>query len=338
MMHAKFPLEGYIQAIAARVAEDLQGKIDLTTLRWTREPGKRDVEDQTYSVYIDGHDPRDGVVLLVSNPDFPNAVRDGVVQASAVSGLLSPETAGHVITPCDSGQWGEQTWAAFPKFTPMSDSRLIGYAQKIRFAPRVADWLAEVARETRKEHAAPAKYGELFIAPLRYLCDADDLSPALRAAACGYLDYVAEIQPRLFTVVEHTDLWLGNMFFARGAGQRWPRLMGDFYVVDWRGARTDGYPAADLLRYCQSIFLHGGSRPGMLLRDYGRHLGIDAFEMGLYVLLSIGRLGMNLDQFPRAKYIELSSDLFEFMKLHLFQHFPWALPSGPNGYYRPDVK
>lgn len=325
-------IDEYIHRIAAHLAQELGGKIDPKTVRWTREFSEAEVGDQTLALFLDGHVRRDDVVLLISNPKFPDTVQHSLDRLSAVANLLSAETAGPIVQPVSSGVRDGQTWAAFPRFNPMSDSRVIGYAQKIGFSPKVADWLAGVATQTRRGHSDPEDYDKYFVAPLNTLCGASDMPPALRSAAFGCLHYVTETRRELFTTVEHTDLWLGNVMFGRGAGEgRRPGLMGNFYVVDWRGARLDGYPAADLVRFCESIFIHGGSRPGTLLREYGRRVGIGPYEMGLYVLLSLGRLGMELDQFPRDRYIALSVAVFEFMKRHLFPDTPWVLPGHPSG-------
>lgn len=93
-------------------------------------------------------------------------------------------------------------------------------------------------------------------------------------------------------------------------------LLGEFSVIDWRGSRTNGYPCVDLARFCSSIYRNGSSKTDNLISSYIGGLGISKFEMSIYCLLSIGRLGANLDQFPKERFNSLCERLFEFLQAH----------------------
>lgn len=284
--------------------------LDLSSVCWAREPASSGVTDETSAIFVNGRSRDDNVVLLVSGPAFPDAVEKDVARAKAIADLLDDVSASHVIRPRLVGRWGAQSYAVLPRLKPMSPWRAVRYARRRRLAPQISAWLAQIARATMRTYADPGDYAAYFIAPLASIADDPDFSGRTRDAAGRYLAHVEAHRPELFTVAQHRDLWIGNIFFrlrteTTGFGAR-----GDFCVIDWGGARVDGYPAGDMLHFTGSVFRRGSRRADRVVWDYAERVGLTPFEMGLYAALGVGSLGLDLDQFPKARYIELAEDVF----------------------------
>ena len=120
----------------------------------------------------------------------------------------------------------------------------------------------------------------------------------------------------LFTVAEHGDFWTGNVLFRRTLPRNLSPFIGDFVVIDWRGSNIRGYPCSDLVRYCLSCYPPQSIHVGNALRNYNASLEIENFQVGIYLLASVGRLGLNLDQFPRDRYLVLCERIFNLMGAH----------------------
>ncbi|MBK0329356.1 hypothetical protein I5535_18940 [Rhodobacteraceae bacterium F11138] len=119
----------------------------------------------------------------------------------------------------------------------------------------------------------------------------------------------------LFNVAEHGDFWSGNIVYDDT--KFFPMLSsGDFFVIDWRGARLDGYAGIDMARYCISSYGAKGGGAGNVLEAYKASLNISDFQLSLFCMASMGRLGMHLEQFPKDRYIQLVKSVFGFLGVH----------------------
>ncbi len=322
-MEIKSDLEEYVYEIAEHVSSELRNTLDISTVRWVSRPeGKSEISDATLAFYIDGKRYQDNIVLLVSNYQFPHVVDEDIGNAQAISRLLQSGTQRNVAKPIFTGSYGIQSYAVFNRLLPLSDNRLVRYFQKkFTFKP-VADWLLDLAIQTQRNCVDECELQRRFAEPIQFiLCDSDmpseikryvekDLSEALREGL------------GLFTVAEHGDFWTGNVLFRRQLAPIISPFMGDFRVIDWRGSNTHGYPCCDLVRYCLSFYRPGSKSAGSAIRKYNSMLEISEVHFGLYIFASLGRLGMNLDQFPKDRYIALCKKYFEFIKFHGFVQTP----------------
>lgn len=303
-------IDASLREIAATVSEDLGGVLKLDSLRWSRPPSEALVVDATLALLIDGHRARDHSVLLVSNPQFPNAISEAVSHAKSVAERLNPDTASHVMLPRCTGRHEGQSYALYSRLTPMSDNRLLRLVQKNVAAPRVARWLQDVALQSRQTALTPERVETVFRAPLNSLQEEPELPDTLRRFAGGALDRIEQDNSHLFTIIEHADFWYGNALFDPALI---PGVTGTFRVIDWGGARLDGYAGIDLLRYCRSCFRPGARQTRHLMSGYLAALDIPQQEAGLHPMAALGRLGLNLDQFPKARYIALAQDIFALL-------------------------
>lgn len=311
-------VDAYVVEIAGEVSRALGDSLVLPSTRWiSQPPGVGAVKDATLALYVDGKQTAQDIVLLISNPAFPDAVGDDVAQAREIAAQAGPDVARHIISPLCTGRFGPQSWAAFTRFSPVSTNRGVRLVQKTGVARRILPWLVGLAQDTRSHKAEPLAYEACFVAPLATLAEDADLPCDLRRVAQACRDRVLTQRPPLFTVAQHGDFWIGNIMFQR---RPWPDLnpcLGDFHIIDWRGARPDGYPCTDATRFFSSLYKRNSSKSGAYLRQYQAQLEISDFDMTVYSLLGLGQLGQALDQFPKENYCLLCEETFSFLKAHL---------------------
>lgn len=297
-----------LQEIATSVSSDLGGILDTSSLRWMRDPTDHMVPDAVMALQIDGTSGRDNAVLLVSNAQFPDALADAVARAETLTQTLDARTAAKVHLPLARGTHQGQSYGLFARLTPMSNNKLMRQAQKTIAAPRIAHWLLDVARQTRQNVQDEASKDALFRAPLTYMAQDSDLPDPVTAAAQSWLERLDQPDTPLFTTAEHGDFWIGNVLFDPTL---LPGVTSGFRVIDWGGMRMKGYAGIDLLRYCNSCFRPGARQTQSLLTSYMEGLGIAGPVGSLYPIAAMGQLGLNLDQFPKPRYLELVDRVFD---------------------------
>lgn len=317
----RLEFEEYVLDIAGQVSDSLGDTLDVSTTRLIGLPtGKKALLDSTLAFYVDGKHRTDDVVLLVSNASFPDVVHADVARAREIAARVSDPVRVHISAPVSEGKLGTQTYAAFSRLSPLSDFRLVKRLQKHKAARKVLPWIVELAKETKEHRDAPPDFERYFIHPLVALCDDDALSDNVRNRADEYLGVVRNREANLFTVVQHGDFWIGNVFFARRAFPNINPALGDFSVIDWRGARLDGYPCSDWLRFCSSLFKSRSAQTAELISAYKNALEISDLEFQVYCFLALGRLGGELDQFPKERYIAACDNTLAFIDAHSRSH------------------
>lgn len=312
-----FQFESYVHEIVERVSQDLGHSLDLSTTRWINRPvGKELVKDASLAFYVDGKKRADDIVLLVANTVFPGVIHADIARAREVSALLSPDVARHVSAPINMGTFGDQTYAAFARLSPVSDTRLVRLLQKRRAARKVFPWVVELARQTQKSQDDPKQFERHFVRPLQALSNNDAVSDRVRQRAADCLEFVQQGSANFFTCVQHGDFWIGNVFFDRRKAESINPSLGDFSVIDWRGAQLDGYPCVDWMRFCSSLFKTGSRQNNDLISDYRAALNVSAMEFQTYCFLAFGRLGEELDQFPIERYVAGCDRNLTFLDTH----------------------
>lgn len=280
--------------------------------RWIGRPeGKSDVADATLAAALTLPDGA-ARVLLVSNARFPDAVAEAVAKIGSLRARLSPGVAARLLEPLAEGRRDGRSYALFPMLAPIAEGGLRGRLEKTLVAPAVVGWLARLAEETRAP-CPPAARAALFEAPLACVADEAGHPEPLRRAAERHLGALPE---RLVTVAEHGDFWTGNVLLAPAPVPLLAAARGAFAVIDWRGARLEGYPFADLLRFCMSSGDALSLRPRRAFAAQARRLGMGAGEVPLYVLAAIGRGGLDPGEFPRDRRLALARRMHAFLVGH----------------------
>lgn len=318
MKMMKLEFEEYIIDVVEQSSRALGGRLDISSIRWIGRPaGKDRVKDATLAFYVDGNRRVDDAVLLVSNPSFGQTVSMDIECAREVAMRVDHEVGKHISRPIHEGKFGNQTYAFFYRLSPLSNNRIVRRLQKPAAIRKVAPWLAYLAEQTKQEKYESIDYDLLFIKPLIGISQDKDISKNVRHCAKDVLKRIEMERPKLFTVVQHGDFWAGNVFFERRILENVNPLLGDFAVIDWRGMRLDGYPFMDLVRFCLSLYKVDAPQNAVMLREYGEHLCIPEDDVSVYLMLALGRLGAELDQFPKERYCAMCDTIFGFIQNHV---------------------
>jgi Phosphotransferase enzyme family len=132
----------------------------------------------------------------------------------------------------------------------------------------------------------------------------DDIPEGVKVAARASLAAVEAGRVRTFTCLQHGDFWFGNIMFDRSAMPGMAPFVQRFRVIDWGSSRTDGYPGIDLVRFLLSTF-----GPGVhSVHAFGRYCEgtrSSLADLAVGCLCALGRLGMELDEFPKRNFIAM---------------------------------
>jgi hypothetical protein len=218
-------------------------------------------------------------ILIVSNTVSPLLVQRNVARMRMAKTRLSKRVGNAIELPLVEGKYGARSYALWRMRTPLSSNRLRRAIQKELITPVVAQWLAEVATETL--HAGEASES---VALIDRLLSVPELSNEIRASA---------------------DLWLGNILKA-------PTPRG-FMVIDWAGARSDGFPFFDLVKFGCSIDA-SAKEFRQLLENYCQSIHCSPAIALPSVLAGLGQLHQELEYFPEQQFIALCDRKFAALR------------------------
>ena len=86
-----------------------------------------------------------------------------------------------------------------------------------------------------------------------------------------------------------------------------------FCVIDWGGALIDGAPVFDLVRYCISIRI-SLPRARKVFLNYVETTQIEPRELFYYLICALGLIGLNLEQFPEHRYLEMCESNVSYLQ------------------------
>lgn len=247
-------------------------------------------------------------LMVVSSPVDPGATERAVSVARNVRARLGPDIGSVVLEPLASGSVAERSFVLWPFHRQLSTSRAAKLVHGVRLYPRVLRWLFDVARHTAQVVPEPARE-RMYGATLRAIASEREFPAKMRAAAeiaLGALGAKTWV-PR--SVLEHNDLWSGNILLPHAGSdpEQHPRGM---IVIDWEGARFEGYPALDLVRFAMSVNL---PRPWLRL-ELAKLRGLlqcELSELLSYTLAALGAMGQDLGYFPVERYRALAVEAFD---------------------------
>lgn len=303
-----------IKGIVECVSQKLGDTLDRSTVRGLSRPaGKKHIADATIALFVDGHKSSDDIALLISNPNFSNAVAEDVDRAEEARIATSQEVGQHIVRPICQGRYEKQSYAAYRRLQPTSENKLISAIQRKMVSPKITSWLEALATDTKQTKTSEEEYVASFMQPLMAISGDTEAPKNIRSFSNTCLDYVGKARPNLFTVLEHGDFWIGNVLFEKPAFPLVSPFLGDLNVIDWGGSYDNGYPCADLVRFCSSIYRKKSSDVDRFILRYTTSLNISNFEMGVYCMLSLGKLRMNLELFPKDRYYFKCQKVIKFL-------------------------
>ncbi len=211
--------------------------------------------DATRKYLVRRQNGRPWAVVSCSAPGQPDLVTQSAERARLAKEALGAELGAPVISPLGHGTIGDQSFVVLPYYTPLWESGPRWWLQRAHLRPRLFDWLTAVTRQTLA-FVPEDQIRSRVISPLEDLLTDNKQWSELRKASDEAIERAraGTWSPR--QVLQHDDFWAGNVLIDQETrGGRW---FGDFSIIDWPGARVDGYPMYDFLRMAVSIGLTGG--------------------------------------------------------------------------------
>jgi hypothetical protein len=242
-------------------------------------------------------------VLILSNPKFPLTVSKAVSSLQDARSVLGPRSRNVAEMPIHYGFWEGVSYALWSYRSPLSINPFYLYAQKRLLIPKLTSWLSSVAQETLRNDLAPEELKTNFIEPLEALISHPELGETLSRLSQITLARISEGKFKPVHVLQHGDLWRGNVLI-RGPMELLNPFANGFIVIDWAGAKVSGYPFIDLLRFTMSFNLSpaGTARHMNSMRSVIR---CGPEDVASHVVCSFGKLYQEIDNFPKHNFIGL---------------------------------
>ena len=269
----------------------------------TNDPAT-DVADAPTKCFLRDGRGRVRAVLMISSSVNPLLVARSASMAKAAKQALGPDLGRVILTPLADGTFEGLSYVLWPAQRRLASPGLTRFVQKRILKRRVPPWLRKSTRHTRKQ-ATRDDLERAYVRPLETMSEDSRFSEDIRRRARTGLSRIDAGAWRPFLILEHNDLWLGNILLAddRVAKKRNPH---GFFVVDWAGATIEGHPFYDLIRFGRSV----GMSTHSLAQEARAHCDIlecELEDMVSYLLAGLAAIGMNLEHFPEDRYLAMSN-------------------------------
>ena len=239
----------------------------------------------------------------LSPSDSPDLVADDVEMITQARSELGPELSSVVPEILFSGRFQGRSVAVFELLTEISANRLLRKVQRTKTAILLIEWIDQVGAHTLSER--PADQFETHIEqPLNWLATNGELSFEVRAASESALSNFEADPTMAKTVFMHGDLWWGNVMLPTSS----EGTPAKFLVIDWGGAKANGYPLYDLVRAIES---NGGRNARSTIDRHLSLLGMDRAHGLAHVLCAAGSYGLEGGQLTSERANELVQYCFD---------------------------
>jgi hypothetical protein len=242
-------------------------------------------------------------VVVLSPQAAPEMVDRATARARDVAGVVGPVLARRILLPTLSGKLEGRTYAVMPYCERLSSLRPVWWMQRAKVRSVLSDWLHQVT-ESSLRAVSDSQVASLYEKPLALLASTAGCSDGLRRAAERASHRLSSGELRPMQVAMHGDVWSGNIL-VRGRSKDQPRFEDRLTLIDWAGARTDGYPLYDLVRAAGSLRM----KPGALRVELQRHC--DLMQCGLehstdYLVTALGGVLTTIENFPMENFLRMA--------------------------------
>ncbi len=303
----------YILDLVDHVNNLTHKKYNVQKLKPIGDPSfKNETLDSPYKYYLPGIKPENDAVLMVSREAFPDFIERAVNNSRKAHALLSDQLSSVVLEPANDGRYRDLSYAIWPEHRPISDSRLIRKLQKKWLDPKVFTWLNGIAKDSMNQNIDEKSVDQFISTPLECIATNPQLSDNIHSYATKALQHLNTKKWTPITILQHSDFWLGNILFLKKTTRSSANNFG-FCVIDWGGAQTHGAPVFDLVRYCISTHVSISRAREEFLR-YAKTIQIEPRELIYHLICALGQIGMNLEQFPENRYLEMCEGNVSFIQ------------------------
>lgn len=305
--------EEFIINLAEHINHLANDIYDLRGLKPLDEPKfKCEVLDSPSKFTLPGIAPENDAILMVSNKEFPDFVDRAVANSLQAQRILSDQAAAVVLAPIYEGRFINLSYAVWQKHRHLSNFRLFRKIQKNRLETRIYSWLHQVAKDSIVRSLDKSAVDICIRSPLECITANSKLSSSLRRKANQAIQTLDSGHWNPVTILQHSDFWLGNVLLLKTTS-RSPVNDYGFCVIDWGGALCNGVPVIDMVRYSISSNVTDQIARSELLK-YFDTIQIAPEELPYYLLISLGRIGLNLEQFPEYRYLDSCEKNFAYMQ------------------------
>jgi len=293
-----------ISALVDHINEITANKYDVSSLVSVGvEDDIKQVDDSPEKYYLSGLDYSDNSVLMLSNRKFPNFIARAVDNIKQVREVVSCRSRHVILEPVVDGYFRGQSFALWIEHMPVSGRKLIRYFQQILIHGQVFSFLCQLAKDGAKTKLTSDEILEYVYSPLHWIEGNAGLSIQIRSIAEQALTRLTNEDWRPITTIQHSDFWLGNILLQKRKNNKLSNDFG-FCVIDWSGALLNGAPVFDLIRYCMSSNV-SITRATKESEKYLEAIQIPQDEMILYLVIALGNIGLNLEEFPEQRFLEM---------------------------------
>jgi hypothetical protein len=246
-------------------------------------------------------------VVVLSPQAAPDMVGRATTRSRSIAGLVGPDLARRILLPTLSGELEGRSYAVMPYCERLSTVRPVWWLQRLKVRPVVMGWLEELARSSIRA-VSDSKVAALYEQPLAQLASTQQCSADLRAAAERALKRLSNGTLRPLQVAMHGDVWTGNIM-VRGRAPGVTRFEDRVTLIDWAGARVDGYPLYDLVRAAGSLRI----KPSLLrtvLKRQCELLGCDLEHSPDYLVAALGGILSTLENFPMENFVRMAEECY----------------------------
>lgn len=276
--------------------------------------GRKPVADDTTKLLVRNEAGQPVAVILVASKVEPDLVEKGMDNARVIKQMLGPQLGQVILDPKATGWLHGRSYTVLPYCKPLESGPFIRRWHNFTLRPLAIEWLTQVTQATAREPTAEELHKN-FIAPLEKLAAMDGMAAEIKEAAKITLERIESSAWKPRHVLMHSDLWRGNILFSdpenRGV-ERFARLV----IIDWPGAKTDGYGFYDLVRLSLSMNL-----PKIFLsvhiKNHCEILQCQPMDARSHLLAALAHLGQNLNHFPMENYCKLALTCFQFLNPYL---------------------
>ena len=305
--------EEYILDLVDHVNSLTNEKFDVRGLKPIGNPAfKNEVLDTSSKYFLPGVTPEYDAVLMVSQKAYPDSIERAVNNSREARHILSDRSSAVVLTPINDGRFIGLSYAVWPEHRPVSRFRLIRKFQKRWLEPKIFSWLHEAAKDSVVRNLDEESVDQYIRSPLECVAANTRLSDKLRSIATHALQILDSRQWNPVTILQHSDFWLGNVLLLKNRARSTDNKFG-FCIIDWGGALIDGVPVFDMIRFCIS-FRIPLPRVRRELLKYVDTIQLSPEELIYYLVVALGRVGLNLEQFPENRYLEMCESNFSYLQ------------------------